>query len=265
MRHGEDYTLTQRILCLDVGDKRIGIAISDPLGIIAQPLQTYVRIGYGPDVRHIVALAAQYEFQHIVCGLPRNMDGSLGGQAEKVHEFAVELEKAGFQVYYWDERMTTRTAERALIQADMRRAQRKQKVDMVAAVIILQAFLDAGGLRTLSNTHPKIHEEDNKVENLQDRIVELIDEDGQPVQFYHLMTLEHEGHDYVLLTEAPEQENDDEEGDVYILRIDQDDQGEDCYVTVEDEDTLQAVFDQFVALSEQDDDEDEPQEQGEEE
>jgi len=132
-----------RILCLDVGDRRIGVAVSDPLGITAQPLDTYTRVGYGPDVRHMAALAARYETDQVLCGLPRNMDGSAGSQAEKVRAFAAELQKAGLHVSYWDERMTTVSAERALIEGGVRRDARKQKVDMVAAAVILQAFLDA--------------------------------------------------------------------------------------------------------------------------
>ncbi len=134
----------QRIIALDVGDKRIGIAVSDPLGYTAQPLETYTRVGYGPDVRHIAAIAERYETNAILCGLPRNMDGSLGGQAEKVRAFAQQLENAGFAIAFWDERLTTLSAERALIAGDVRRTDRKLLVDKVAAVIILQAYLDAG-------------------------------------------------------------------------------------------------------------------------
>jgi len=136
-----------RILCLDVGDRRVGVAVSDPLGITAQPLDTYTRVGYGPDVRHIAALAARYGTDRVLCGLPRNMDGSLGGQADKVRAFAAELEKANLSVSYWDERMTTVSAERALIEGGVRRDARKQKVDMVAATVILQAFLDAENIK----------------------------------------------------------------------------------------------------------------------
>ncbi len=140
----------QRIIALDVGDKRIGIAVSDPLGYTAQPLETYTRVGYGPDVRHISAIAQRYDTMSILCGLPRNMDGSLGGQAEKVQAFAQQLENAGFSVSYWDERMTTQSAERVLIAGDVRRADRKLVVDKVAAVIILQAYLDAGATAAIA-------------------------------------------------------------------------------------------------------------------
>ncbi len=97
-------------------------------------------------------------------------------------------------------------------------------------------------------------------------VVELVDEEGKAVQFEHLMTLEHEAKQYVMLT-ALESTDDSEEDEVFILRIDQDDKGEDCYVTVDDEDTLQAVFEKFVALCEQDElyDEDEEETEGDEE
>ena len=135
--------MNKRIVALDVGDRRIGIAVSDPLGITAQPLETYTRIGYGPDARHIAQIAKQYETDQILCGLPRNMDGTQGFQVEKVREFAVKLEEMGLVVSYYDERMTTMLAEGALLEANMRREDRKKRVDMVAAVVILQSYLDA--------------------------------------------------------------------------------------------------------------------------
>ncbi len=256
--------MEQRILALDVGDKRIGVAVSDSLGWTAQPLETYTRVGYGPDTRHLAALAEQYQTRQVLCGLPRNMDGTQGGQAQKVQAFAAELEKAGLHVIFWDERMTTVTAERALIEGHVRREERKKKVDMLAATIILQAYLDAG--------RPHEQPEQSEGKNMnddQDNVVELLDEEGQAVRFEHLMTLEHEGKDYVLLTELGDGEGDSEEseGEVYILRIDTDERGEDCYVAVEDEDVLQAVFDKFVVLSGQDElyGEDDEEDEAEEE
>ena len=127
--------MNERWVALDVGDRRIGIAVSDPLGITAQPVETYTRVGYGPDVRHIAQLAQHYETTRILCGLPRNMDGTQGFQAGKVKEFAAKLEEAGLSVAYYDERMTTVLAEDALLEANMRREDRKKKVDMVAAVM----------------------------------------------------------------------------------------------------------------------------------
>ena len=135
--------MNERIVALDVGDRRIGIAVSDPLGFTAQPVETYTRVGYGPDTRRIVQLAGQYETNRILCGLPLNMDGTQGFQTQKVREFAEKLTEAGLTVEFYDERMTTVLAEGALLEADMRRENRKKKVDMVAAVMILQSYLDA--------------------------------------------------------------------------------------------------------------------------
>ena len=133
----------ERILALDVGDARIGVAVSDPLGIIAQPIGLVTRVGWGPDIAKITEFADQYGTRTLLCGLPLNMDGSAGGQADKVRAFAQQLEKKGFTVTFWDERMTTVTAERALIEGGVHRADRKRLVDKTAAAIILQAYLDA--------------------------------------------------------------------------------------------------------------------------
>lgn len=131
-----------RCLGLDVGDKRIGIAMSDEMQLIASPLSVYTRVGFGPDCKHILALYQQNNCQLIVCGLPRNMDGSIGFQAEKVMAFAKKLEEAGMPVAFQDERLTTVSAHGALIEGGMRRDDRKGTVDKVAAAFILQNYLD---------------------------------------------------------------------------------------------------------------------------
>ena len=135
--------MSGRILALDVGDRRIGIALSDSLGMIATPHSVYTRVGYGPDVRHIQALCREAEAVLVVCGLPRNMDGSEGFQAEKVRAFAQQLEQTGLTVVFQDERLSTVSAHQALIAGGMRREERKGTVDKVAAAVILQAYLDA--------------------------------------------------------------------------------------------------------------------------
>ena len=137
----------ERILALDVGDARIGVAVSDPLGIIAQPIGLVTRVGWGPDIAKITEFADQYGTRTLLCGLPLNMDGSAGGQADKVRAFAQQLEKKGFTVTFWDERMTTVTAERALIEGGVHRADRKRLVDKTAAAVILQAYLDANAAK----------------------------------------------------------------------------------------------------------------------
>lgn len=137
----------QRILALDVGEKRIGIAVSDPLGITAQGLETYVRSGdIQEDVRHIVNLASSYQPVKLVFGMPRNMDGSYGQQAAYTRAFAEQVLAAWDGEHdFFDERLTSRSAERVLIEADLSRAKRKTVIDKLAAVIILQGYLDAHG------------------------------------------------------------------------------------------------------------------------
>jgi len=131
-----------RIVALDVGDRRIGIAVCDEMRIIASPHSVYTRVGFGPDVRHIKALCDQLGTKDVLCGLPRNMDGTLGFQSQKVVALAEQLEKAGLNIFYQDERLTTVTAERALIEGGMHRQERRGTVDKVAAAVILQQYLD---------------------------------------------------------------------------------------------------------------------------
>lgn len=136
--------MSGRILGLDVGDRRIGIALSDSLRLIATPHSVYTRVGYGPDVKHIQSLCRQHEAAMVVCGLPRNMDGSEGFQAEKVRAFAEKLKESGLTVEFQDERLSTVSAHQALIEGGMHREDRKGTVDKVAAAVILQAYLDSG-------------------------------------------------------------------------------------------------------------------------
>lgn len=132
----------ERILGLDIGDKRIGIALSDETHLIATPLSVYKRVGYGPDTRYIHALCEKHGVGLIVCGLPYNMDGSRGFQADKALAFAERLREDGLNIAYHDERLTTVSAHEALMEGGMRREERKQTVDKVAAALILQAYLD---------------------------------------------------------------------------------------------------------------------------
>ena len=133
-----------RIMGLDFGDKRIGVAVSDPTGLIAQGLAVLERgKSLKADLLRVRDLAEKNEVETIVIGLPRNMDGSLGPQAEKVRMFGQKL--AGLldlPVKYWDERLTTMAAEKLLIQADVSRARRRKVIDKMAASLILQGYLD---------------------------------------------------------------------------------------------------------------------------
>ena len=134
--------MNKRILCLDVGDARIGVAVSDPSRIIATPVEVIHRVGWGPDSRRIKILCDRYETDEVLSGLPLNMDGSEGFQARKVKEFCAQVEKQGLKVFYQDERLTTVTAEDALIEGRVSRQERKDTVDKIAAAVILRQWLD---------------------------------------------------------------------------------------------------------------------------
>lgn len=133
-----------RIMGLDVGDRTIGVAASDPLGWTAQGIETIIRTNIKKDLQRLEELVKNYEVEKFVVGLPKNMNGSIGPQGEKVMEFAERLKKRfNLDIVMWDERLTTVAAEKQLIQADVSRKKRKEVIDKMAAVYILQGYLDA--------------------------------------------------------------------------------------------------------------------------
>ncbi|ABR48616.1 Holliday junction resolvase YqgF [Alkaliphilus metalliredigens QYMF] len=133
-----------RIIGLDVGDRTIGIAISDLMGWTAQGVETIQRISIKKDLQRLEELIAQYEVKKILVGLPKNMNGTIGPQGEKVLLFVERLEKRfKLEVVTWDERLSTVAAEKFLIGADVSRKKRKQVIDKLAAVHILQGYLDS--------------------------------------------------------------------------------------------------------------------------
>lgn len=134
-----------RIMGLDLGDKTIGVAISDPLGWTAQGIEVIRRDGdTDRELNRLRELVAEYGVELVVLGLPRNMNGTLGERGEKAKAFAGEIQKAlSMPVELWDERLSTVAAERILLEADTSRAKRKKVIDKVAAAIILQGYLDA--------------------------------------------------------------------------------------------------------------------------
>ncbi|MBQ4505753.1 MAG: Holliday junction resolvase RuvX [Firmicutes bacterium] len=139
-----------RYMGLDIGDKTVGVAVSDPLFISANGITTIERVGIRKDTGKILDLVKEYEVSLIVAGLPLMLDGSDSPQTEKVREFVRMLENklrssglAGVGIVFQDERFTTKIAESVLIEANMRREKRKEIIDRQAAVIILQSYLDS--------------------------------------------------------------------------------------------------------------------------
>ncbi|HRI10176.1 MAG TPA: Holliday junction resolvase RuvX [Nannocystaceae bacterium] len=137
-----------RALGLDVGSKTIGVAISDPTGLIASARTTLARKGPGPDVAAIADLCRREGVERVVVGMPFELDGEVGHRARQVQRFLAVLTPAlagdpPVGVETWDERFSTAAAERTLLAADLSRARRKQHIDAMAAQHILQGWLDA--------------------------------------------------------------------------------------------------------------------------
>ena len=136
-----------RVMALDLGKIRIGIALSDIMGIIASGYQTFERTqDEQKDMLSLASLAKEKDCATIVIGLPLNMDGSIGASAKASYEFGEKLQAyTDANIAYWDERLTTASAQRSLLAADVRRDKRKKIIDKVAATIILQSYLDKLG------------------------------------------------------------------------------------------------------------------------
>lgn len=133
-----------RILGLDVGDRTIGVAVSDLLQLTAQGITTIKRVGKKKDFQSLEDIINEYDIKTVVIGLPKNMNGSLGPQGEKVLKFGERVKnKFNTDIIYIDERLTTVAAERLLIEGDVRRENRKKVIDKVAATYILQSHLDS--------------------------------------------------------------------------------------------------------------------------
>ena len=132
-----------RTMGLDIGSHTIGVAISDELGITAQGLKTLRRKSMDEDFKEIAGIIRQFEIEKIVVGLPKNMNGTLGTQAEIVLKWIkVLIDKIHVQVVTWDERLSTVGASKILLEADLSRRKRKRVIDKLAAVLILQGYLD---------------------------------------------------------------------------------------------------------------------------
>ena len=138
------------IMGLDYGTKTVGVAVSDPLGITAQAVETVTRKDENKlrkTCARIEELVAEYEVEKIVLGLPKHMNNDIGDRAEKSMQFGEMIgRRTGLEVVMWDERLTTVSAERTLIENKVRREDRKKYIDQIAAVFILQGYLDSAHL-----------------------------------------------------------------------------------------------------------------------
>lgn len=137
----------KRWLGLDLGSVRIGVALSDPLGVTAQPLTVLKSAGTQKDIMAIGELVNQHEVTQVIVGLPFNMDGTESSTTKKIREFTSKLaERLNVPVFFVDERLTSKQAERAMIEGNVRREKRKEKIDQVAAALLLKSALEKAPL-----------------------------------------------------------------------------------------------------------------------
>ena len=143
--------MMERALGLDAGDRTIGVAVSDLLGLTAQGVETIRRTTLEKDIARLQELMSQYETKTLIMGYPKNMNGTEGPRCEFVKELAEEIRKAEpeAEIVFWDERLSTVAASRSLIEAEISRKKRKKVIDKMAAVFILQGWLDSKSLSTI--------------------------------------------------------------------------------------------------------------------
>jgi putative Holliday junction resolvase len=133
-----------RVMCLDVGDRRIGVAMSDPTGLIASPREVVYRSDDESAYNAIARLAGQYQAEEMVIGMPYSLSGAIGPAAEKVKAFAEELaRRVTIKIITWDERMTTIAADRAMRETGVKKQRQNSLRDAIAAALILQSYLDS--------------------------------------------------------------------------------------------------------------------------
>ncbi len=259
-----------RSLALDIGDKTIGIAASDLLNLTAQGVKTIKRTSNKEDLRQLGEIIKKYDAENLVIGYPKNMNGTEGERCEIVKKFAEKISKSFPNVnqIFWDERLSTVAAEKNLIAADVSRAKRKQVIDKMAAVYILQGYLDSlnqkGNITMAKNNQVKDFE-NNQEEFFDDEegiLVEMTDEEGNVYYYAEEMIIPVGDERFAILVEVHNDEDEEHEhhchcgecededcdcGDVIIAKIVLNEDGEEEYIEPTDEE-FEAVQDAYEKL-----------------
>lgn len=277
----------KRFLCLDIGDKRIGVAVSDPFNTYALPVETYHRKNLRTDLAKIAEYVKAKGATDVVCGLPVNFDGTPSLQTRKAEYFIDRLkETVTAQVFAVDERCSTCEAEEVLIEQGKSRSERKQFVDALAACEILQGFLNEKnssvrkGDKFMSDKEKQTcgcgceheHHHDREQEHThcdhdacdcedccddgcdcgcEDDIVVLTGDDGKKMKFYFVGTIEYKGKTYSAFEPAEEIDG-IEEDDLIIFELSGDDEETAELLPVDDEALLDEVFNEFCRVMEED-------------
>ena len=268
-----------RFLCLDIGDKRIGVAVSDPFNSYALPVKTYVRKNLKEDLRAVSELVKEKYITAVVCGLPVNFDGKETTQTKKVAYFIERLkETLIIPVIAVDERCTTCEAEELLIKQGKSIKERKSCVDSLAATSILEGFLSDFNNKKRNNKGEYIMSEKEKKCDCgcehdhhehdcdcgcehdgcdcgcEDDIVELTADDGRKLKFYFVGTIEYKGKNYSAFEPAEEIEGVSED-DLIIFELKGSDEEDAELIPIEDEKLLDEVFNEFCRLIDEDEEE----------
>lgn len=254
--------MMKRAIAFDIGDRRIGVAVSDPFNEYAIPCETYFRTrSFDGDVAAIAKIARDKGADVIVCGLPLNADGTESVQTEKTRRFIEALETlVGRPVEREDERFTTVQARETQMAGGVKRDRRKQTVDSIAASYILESYLSrakkAEKERTINGGEPlggerKTMDQRNLTEDeeYEDNIIELEDDEGNTERYLHIGTIEYRGQWYCFFQKAePESEEEEDEVVEFLLEGEGEDQR---LVPLEDEALMDEVFAEFCNQYEQ--------------
>ncbi len=257
----------ERFLCVDIGDRRIGVAVSDPFNSYALPVKTYFRKNLKTDLNAILLLAKEKCATAIVCGRPVNLDGTESVQTKKADFFIEKLrESFSGEIFVVDERLTTVEAEEVLINQGKSREERKQVIDALAATNILESYLNEKKFKErnkMSEMEKKCtcgcEEEgcncetencDCGCEDACDEPIFLTTDDGKKLKFYYIGTVELEDKAYCAFEPAEEIDGLSEE-DMVIFELKEGEDGVDELLPIEDEALLDKVYEEFVSAMEE--------------
>ncbi len=243
----------KRAIAFDIGNKRIGVAISDPFNEYAMPCETYVRTGkFLADVAAIAKIAKERGVSVIVCGIPYNFDGTESIQTVKTREFIEALKKeTELPIELEDERFTTMQARETQIMGGIKREDRKKTIDSIAASYILESYLYREKRKNKRLEEEKMKDE---IVEEEERIIEIETDEG-PVKLYHLATFPYKGNNYCVFQKA-EPETEEEEDEVAIFRLEEGEE-DGMLMPIEDDALLDEVFAEFCHIYENFEDSDE--------
>ena len=231
----------KRAIAFDIGDKRIGVAVSDPFNEYAMPCETYFRThNFQADVAVIAKIAQEKGVGVIVCGMPVHADGTASEQTEKTKRFIQALQSmTGLPVVEEDERFTTLQAKETQMMGGVKQGNRKKTVDSIAASYILESYLQRENQKR--KKEKIMNNEELLEESEEERIIELVDDEGKPEKFLHIGTMPYKGTTYCFFQKA-EPETEEEQDEVVILTLDEENE---MLYPLEDEQLLDEVFAEF--------------------